>query len=174
MRCYPARMSMKLSVAVGRVSRPGREADGECDGKTSLATAGNCIKLRDTRSSRTNNCTFLRLAIPGNFAPVSAPSRPLPFNSAHLHTKRALDAKTIKIQKVRKKKSPDARWVRGEFLTRREIPHRTPTNPESSACSLGMTHSMKMTIHQVLARTVMMRASESASRVSITSPGEWE
>jgi hypothetical protein len=48
-------MSMKLSAAVGKM----RRLAGECDGKTSLATAENCMKLRDTRSSPAKNRTFL-------------------------------------------------------------------------------------------------------------------
>jgi hypothetical protein len=87
-------MSKMLSGAEDRVSR----TESERDGKMPVANAKICRKLRDTRPSAARNCTFLTLAIPGNFTRLSARSLRLPINSARLRAKQTLGAKNAEPQ----------------------------------------------------------------------------
>jgi hypothetical protein len=67
--------------------------EGECGGKMILVNAENLTELRDTRFSATNNCTFLTLAISGNFVRVSARHVPLPIDSEGFRTKESFGSK---------------------------------------------------------------------------------
>jgi hypothetical protein len=84
-------MSKMLSGVLGSGSR----TESECGEKMTLANARNFKNLRDTRPSTHTNCIFLTLAIPGNFARLSARGMPLPIDSEQLHAQEALGAKTL-------------------------------------------------------------------------------
>jgi hypothetical protein len=74
-----------------------RRVESERDEKMPLGNAKSCTNLRDTPRSAPQNCTFLTLAISGNFARGSTPSVPFPINPAPLPAKEAPGAKNCKI-----------------------------------------------------------------------------
>jgi hypothetical protein len=82
-----------MSKMLSGVAVSGSRIESECGGKRALTDAENCTELRDTHRSTNKNRTFLTLAIPRNFARLSARRTPLPVNSEGLHAQEALGRK---------------------------------------------------------------------------------